>query len=81
MATDLSLEIISGLKIKRINSESDAYRRGLRKGDVINKINTESVTTLKGYNKVIDKIESGDVVMIRKLLKDGSSQYIAFEVN
>ena len=74
-------EIASGLQIKKIESESNAYRRGLRKGDVINKINTEVMATLDDYNKIINDIKPGDVVMVRKLLKDGRSHYIAFEVN
>ena len=69
------------LKIKKIDPESNAYKRGLREGDIFNKINTKSVTTLKDYNNAIKNIKSGDVIMIRKLMQDGGSQYIAFEVN
>ena len=69
------------LKIKKIDPESNAHRRGLREGDIFNKINTKSVTTLKDYNNAIKNIKSGDVIMIRKLMQDGGSQYIAFEVN
>ncbi len=74
-------EIASGIQIKKIKSDSNAYKRGLRKGDVINKINIDSIATIDDYNNIIKDIESGDVVMVRKLLKDGNSQYIAFEVN
>ena len=69
------------MKIKKIDPESNAHRRGLREGDIFNKINTKSVTTLKDYNNAIKNIKSGDVIMIRKLMQDGGSQYIAFEVN
>ena len=74
-------EIAGGLQIKKINPDSNAYKRGLRKGDVINKINIESIATLNDYNQIIENINLGDVVMVRKLLKDGRSEYIAFEVN
>ncbi len=74
-------DIASGIQIKKIKKDSNAYKRGLRKGDVINKINTESITTVDEYNNIVKDIKKGDVVMVRKLLKDGRSQYIAFEVN
>ena len=74
-------DIASGIQIKKIKKDSNAYKRGLRKGDVINKINTESITTVDEYNNIFKDIKNGDVVMVRKLLKDGRSQYIAFEVN
>ena len=70
-----------GVKIKRIDTNSHAYRRGLRKEDIINKINNNPITGTDSYNKIVNNIKSGDVIMVRKLLKDGSSQYIAFEVN
>lgn len=74
-------DIASGIQIKKIKKDSNAYKRGLRQGDVINKINTESITTVEEYKNIVKDIKKGDVVMVRKLLKDGRSQYIAFEVN
>lgn len=74
-------DIASGIQIKKIKKDSNAYKRGLRQGDVINKINTESITTVEEYKNNVKDIKKGDVVMVRKLLKDGRSQYIAFEVN
>ena len=38
-------DIASGIQIKKIKKDSNAYKRGLRKGDVINKINTESINS------------------------------------
>ena len=74
-------DIASGIQIKKIKKDSNAYKRGLRQGDVINKINIESITTVEEYKNIVKDIKKGDVVMVRKLLKDGRSQYIAFEVN
>ena len=74
-------DIASGIQIKKIKKDSNAYKRGLRQGDVINKINIESITTVEEYKNNVKDIKKGDVVMVRKLLKDGRSEYIAFEVN
>ena len=74
-------DIASGIQIKKIKKDSNAYKQGLRQGDVINKINYESITTVEEYKNNVKDIKKGDVVMVRKLLKDGRSQYIAFEVN
>ena len=74
-------DIASGIQIKKIKKDSNAYKRGLRQGDVINKINIESITTVEEYKNIVKDIKKGDVVMVRKLLKDGRSEYIAFEVN
>ena len=69
------------VKIKKIDADSNAYKRGLREDDIIDKINTHLITDLNDYNKVISEIKSGDVIMVRKVLKDGRTQYIAFEIN
>ena len=74
-------DIASGIQIKKIKKDSNAYKQGLRQGDVINKINYESITTVEEYKNNVKDIKKGDVVMVRKLLKDGRSEYIAFEVN
>ena len=71
----------NGIKIKRINNESNSYKSGLRTGDTITKINNESILDIDDYENAIKNLEKDDIVLIKKILKDGTPQFIAFEIN
>ena len=71
----------NGIKIKRINNESNSYKSGLRTGDTITKINNESIFDINDYENAIKNLEKDDIVLIKKILKDGTPQFIAFEIN
>ena len=71
----------NGIKIKKIDPESNAYKRGLRAGDIITKINNELILDINEYENIVKTLKKGDAVLIKKILKDGTPQFIAFEIN
>ena len=67
--------------IKKIKEDSNAYKRGLKTGDVISKIDNSVIKNKDDYNNTIKSYSVGDVIMIKKVRTDGFHQFIAFEIN
>ena len=71
----------NGVLIKKIKEDSNAYKRGLKTGDVISKIDNSVIKNKDDYNNIIKSYNVGDVIMIKKVRTDGFHQFIAFEIN
>jgi len=54
-----------GVRVRNANPMGDAFRSGIRSGDVIVKINRQIVTDLESYNPIVRQLEPGDAVVIR----------------
>jgi serine protease Do len=65
--------------VTAVNQSSNAFRAGLRAGDVIVSVNRQVLTSYAQYTAIVRKIKSGDLVF---LLVDrrGSKVYFAFNV-
>jgi len=66
-----------GVLVVDVKQGSSAYRKGIREGDLITSINRNSVTSVRDYDRIMDKVKPGDVVLLRlqKRLRDGISTY------
>jgi len=69
-----------GVEINDINKHSNAYRSGLRKGDIILAIESERIDDKKKYLSVIEKFQRGDIIMMQTSRK-GRKTFIAFNIN
>ncbi|PIU56696.1 MAG: peptidase [Deltaproteobacteria bacterium CG07_land_8_20_14_0_80_38_7] len=68
---------ITGVLVKRVEPNSSAENANIRTGDAIVEINGNRISGVGEYNKIIEKIQNGDIVRI--LIKRGdASVYIAF---
>jgi serine protease Do len=65
-----------GVEITDIESD-DAWRAGLRPGDVILMINNQSVEDLEGFEDLVEKIEPGRAVALR-VWRNGTATFIAY---
>jgi len=54
-----------GVIVTDVKQGSSAYRKGVREGDLITSVNREEVTNVREYDQVMDKLKTGDVVMLR----------------
>jgi serine protease Do len=54
-----------GMRVRSANAMGDAFRAGIRRGDIIVKINREPVTDPDSYNRIVSRLETGDPVVIR----------------
>ncbi len=53
-----------GLVITQIRRYSEAERKGLTVGDIILEVNRKKVTTVEDIEKILRKIEKGDVILL-----------------
>ena len=58
----------------------------LSKDDILNINNIvydagQSILDIYDYENAIKNLEKDDIVLIKKILKDGTPQFIAFEIN
>ena len=53
-----------GVVVSAVKSGSLAYRSGLQAGDLIEQINHIPVTAVEEYNRIVDAIEPGQVMML-----------------
>ena len=69
-----------GVLIVDIDSNSNAYDKNIRIGDVITELGNEKINNIDEYNNILKSYNTGDAVMIR-IVSNGSPRYEAFEIN
>ena len=70
-AERLGYEDESGVMIVRVNRGSEAAKRGLGRGTLIQEVNGEQVETVEDYEDALEEIEPGDAFMMRVLGQRG----------
>ena len=55
----------NGVEIKKIDKNSNAYRSGLRNGDLILSIDNQKINTKSAYKKLVNDLKQGDIVMMQ----------------
>lgn len=68
--------IDGGLMVTAVDSDN-AYRAGIRRGDVIRMINNQQVRTLEDFEEIVDNIEPGRSVALL-VWRDGATQFVAY---
>ncbi len=53
-----------GLIILEIEQSSEAYRKGIRQGDIILEVNQEKMESIEDWEKILKKAEPGDAIML-----------------
>ncbi|MCI5072144.1 Do family serine endopeptidase [bacterium] len=66
-----------GLKIVKVKPNSQAFKEGLRKGDIILQLNQQNMTSTEKYAKLIKDIRPGDYILMR-VQKQQRALFIAF---
>jgi serine protease Do len=66
----------NGVLLARVESD-EAWRAGLRPGDVILMINNKAVADVDSFDTVVDRIEPGKAVALR-VWREGATSFIAF---
>jgi len=68
--------IDDGLVITGVDSDN-AYRAGIRSGDVIRMINNQQVRTLDAFNEIVENLEPGRSVALL-VWRNGTTQFVAY---
>lgn len=70
-----------GVVVNRIEESSNAYERGLRRGDVISSVKSRKVKDVDEFYKELEKLsENGDEVVLLTVTRGVTKQFIAFEL-
>ncbi|MEZ0373868.1 MAG: Do family serine endopeptidase [Candidatus Sericytochromatia bacterium] len=72
-------ESFSGLAVTSVRPDSNAYRRGLRQGDLVIEINRQRVGSAEEVQQAIAAIKPGEAVLMN-IIRDGQSRILAFEL-
>lgn len=71
----------NGVVVTGISQRSNAYRQGLREGDVITSVAKEQVENVEDFKQVMSElVEQEDQVVLLRVLRGGSGLFIAFEL-
>lgn len=72
-------DIPNGLYVSEVNEKSDAYAQGMRKGDIIVKVNGKSCTSTNDIAEEKAKCDIGDTLTFR-IWRDGKSMTLTVEI-
>ncbi len=74
-------EEVEGVVVNRIKESSNAFERGLQKGDVITSVKRKKVQTPEEfYDEVQKSIKNGDKAILLTVERKNLKQFIAFEI-
>jgi serine protease Do len=65
-----------GVIIAKVEGD-EAYRAGLRRGDVVLMINSSKVDDIDSFNNIVDSVPQGKAVALR-VMRQGVTNFIAF---
>jgi len=58
-----------------INIQGQAYEKGIREGDLIKRVGTEKVNSIKDYNRLIENVGNNGTILLLVKKPSGSSRY------
>ncbi|RMG59920.1 MAG: DegQ family serine endoprotease [Deltaproteobacteria bacterium] len=74
-----SLGIEGGVRVESVESDSPAWKAGIRKGDVIVDINMTPISSLADYEKSVEGAKEGDVLSFL-VVRKGKHIYLAVKL-
>ena len=69
------IEEEEALVVTRIDPNGEAYEKGIREGDIIKRIGTERVKSIKDYNRLLEKAKAKGTVLVLVKKPGGLSRY------
>ncbi|MFZ2054818.1 MAG: DegQ family serine endoprotease [Candidatus Aminicenantales bacterium] len=75
LARRYGLETREGLIITQVKRYSEAGRKGLEVGDIIIEVNRRKVTTVDDLEKIMDKVESGEAIILLLRREQGGESF------
>jgi serine protease Do len=68
-----------GVVVTKVDRTSDAYQKGLRKGDVVIEVNRQEISDVGDFNRVMSGVSGGGRVLL-VVITGGYTRYLSFEV-
>lgn len=71
----------NGVVVTGISQRSNAYRQGLREGDVITSVARQQIENVSDFNEIMSElVEQENQVVLLRILRQGNGLFIAFEL-
>ena len=61
--------------VTKIDPNGEAYEKGIREGDLIKRVGTEKVTSVKDSERLMEKSKSKETVLLLVKKPGGGSRY------
>jgi serine protease Do len=68
-----------GVVVTSVSATSDAYQKGLNKGDVIIEVNRQEISDVGDFNRAMSGLSAGDPVLLVVYTK-GTTRYLSFKL-
>ena len=68
------------LVVTRIDPNGEAYEKGIREGDIIKRVGTEKVDSLKKFNRLVEKSKQKGTVLLLVKKPGGGSRYFTLNL-
>jgi len=68
------------LVVTRIDSNGEAYEKGIREGDIIKRVGTEKVNSLKKFDRLVEKSKQKGTVLLLVKKPGGGSRYFTLNL-
>ena len=68
------------LVVTRIDSNGEAYEKGIREGDIIKRVGTEKVDSLKKFDRLVEKSKQKGTVLLLVKKPGGGSRYFTLNL-
>ena len=69
------IEEEEALVVTNIDPNGEAYEKGIREGDLIKRVGTEKVTSVKDFEKLVEKSKNKETVLLLVKKPGGGSRY------
>jgi len=63
------------LVVTRIDSNGEAYDKGIREGDIIKRVGTEKVTSVKHFNRLVEQSRERSAILVLVKKPNGASRF------
>ena len=63
------------LVVTRIDPKGEAYDKGIREGDIIKRVGTEKVTSVKHFNRLVEQFRERNAILVLVKKPNGASRF------